>query len=138
MPDLREDARHYSRPAPPDGGAIPLYPAFISGETTKEDQAMWGQKQELSGDGMLAVGSQKASEAMEMLRSGIDQATRAMRELTDASGDLVQRAGGMAKDLRKQSERAASTLSHQVEQNPLTSLAIAFAVGFMFASLIRR
>ena len=71
---------------------------------------MWGQKQELSGDGVLAVSSQRTSEAIEMLRSGIDQATRAMRDLTEASGDLAQRAGGMAKDLRKQSERAVSTV----------------------------
>ena len=100
---------------------------------------MWGQKQELSGDGVLALSSQRTSEAIEMLRSGIDQATRAMRDLTEASGDLAQRAGGMAKDLRKQSERAVSTVSHQVEQNPLTSLAIAFAVGFIVcATLIRR
>ena len=100
---------------------------------------MWGQKQESSGDGMLTFSAQRASEAIEMLRSGIDQATRAMRDLTETSGDLAQRAGGMAKDLRKQSERAVTTVSHQVEQNPLTSLAIAFAVGFIVcAALIRR
>jgi ElaB/YqjD/DUF883 family membrane-anchored ribosome-binding protein len=105
----------------------------------KEDPAMWGQKQELSGDGVLAVSSERTSEAIEMLRSGIDQAARAMRDLTEASGDLAQRAGGMAKDLRKQSERAVTTVSHQVEQNPLTSMAIAFAVGFIVcAALIRR
>jgi ElaB/YqjD/DUF883 family membrane-anchored ribosome-binding protein len=104
----------------------------------KEDQAMWGQKQELSGDGMLTLSSQRASEAIEMLRSGIDQATRAMRDLTETSGDLVQRAGGMAKDLRKQSERAVSTVSHQVEQNPLASLAIAFAVGFIVCAALTR
>jgi ElaB/YqjD/DUF883 family membrane-anchored ribosome-binding protein len=100
---------------------------------------MWGQKQELSGNGVLTLSSQRASEAIEMLRSGIDQATRAMRDLTETSGDLAQRAGDMAKDLRKQSERAVSTVSHQVEQNPLTSVAIAFAVGFVVcAALIRR
>jgi ElaB/YqjD/DUF883 family membrane-anchored ribosome-binding protein len=100
---------------------------------------MWGQKQEISGDGVLTLSSQRASEAIEMLRSGIDQATRAMRDLTETSGDLAQRAGDMAKDLRKQSERAVSTVSHQVEHNPLTSVAIAFAVGFVVcAALIRR
>jgi ElaB/YqjD/DUF883 family membrane-anchored ribosome-binding protein len=105
----------------------------------KEDQAMWGQKPELSGDGVLTVSSQRASEAIEMLRSGIDQATRAMHDLTETSGDLVQRAGGVARDLRKQSERAVTTVTHQVEQNPLTSLAVAFAVGFIVcAALIRR
>jgi ElaB/YqjD/DUF883 family membrane-anchored ribosome-binding protein len=106
----------------------------------KEDQAMWGQKQERWGDdGLLTLSSQRTSEAIEMLRSGIDQATRAMRDLAAASGDLTQRAGGMAKDLRKQSERAVSTFSHQVEENPLTSVAIAFAVGFILcAALIRR
>jgi ElaB/YqjD/DUF883 family membrane-anchored ribosome-binding protein len=105
----------------------------------KEDQATWGQKQELSGDGLLAPSSERTREAIEMLRSGIDQATRAMRDLTEASGDLAQRAGGMATDLRKQGERAVSTISHQVEQNPLTGLAIAFAVGFIIcAALIRR
>src|ERR1700757_2852752 len=115
MPDLRDGARHYSRPAPADGGAIPLYRAFYLAIKNEGGPSNVGAKQELSGDGALTLSSQRASEAIEMLRSGIDQATCAMRDLTETSGDLAQRAGGMAKDLRKHSERAVTTISHQVE-----------------------
>ena len=44
----------------------------------------------------------------------------------------------MAKELRAQGERAVGSVSEQVEHNPMTSLAIAFAVGFLVASLVRR
>jgi ElaB/YqjD/DUF883 family membrane-anchored ribosome-binding protein len=117
----------------------------------QEDKMMWGQKHEGegrsvgqsdgSGNGSLPS-SQEATEAIERLRSGIDQASRAMRDLTQVGGhwaqDLQERARDMAKDLRSQGERAVGTVSQQVEHNPLTSLAVAFAVGVIFASLIRR
>jgi len=51
---------------------------------------------------------------------------------------LPERARYMAKELRSQGERAVGTVSQQVEHNPGTSLAVAFAVGFICASLIRR
>jgi ElaB/YqjD/DUF883 family membrane-anchored ribosome-binding protein len=110
---------------------------------------MWGQKQEgndgsaarSGGDGAL-LSSLEASQAIERLRSGIDQASRAVRELTQTGGDWAQglpdRARDLAKELRHQSERAVDTVSHQVEHNPITSLAVAFAVGFICATLIRR
>ena len=112
---------------------------------------MWGQKQEGeersllrsdgSGDGTL-LNSRQATEAIEKLRSGIDQASRAMRDLTQVSEHWAQgvqeRALGVAKELRSQGERAVSTVSQQVEHSPLTSLTIAFAVGFVCATLIRR
>jgi ElaB/YqjD/DUF883 family membrane-anchored ribosome-binding protein len=44
----------------------------------------------------------------------------------------------MAMELRNQGERAVSTVSQQVEHNPLTSLAVAFAVGCVLGTLIRR
>ena len=112
---------------------------------------MWGQKQEgedrspvrSDGEGDAALlSSREATEAIEKLRSGIDQASRAMRDLTQASEHWAQsiqdRARDMAKELRSQGERAVGTVSQQVEHNPLTSLAVAFAVGFLCATLIRR
>jgi ElaB/YqjD/DUF883 family membrane-anchored ribosome-binding protein len=112
---------------------------------------MWGQKQESEdrstvradggGDGTL-LSSPQVSEAIDKLRSGIDQASRAMRDLTHVSehwaNGLQDRARDMAKELRSQGERAVGTVSQQVEHNPLTSLAAAFAVGFLCATLIRR
>lgn len=112
---------------------------------------MWGQKQEGEdrspvrsdggGDGTL-LRSREATEALEKLRSGIDQASRAMHDLTQTgehwAQGLQERARGMAKGLRNQGEHAVGTVSHQVEHNPLTSLAVAFAVGFLCATLIRR
>jgi ElaB/YqjD/DUF883 family membrane-anchored ribosome-binding protein len=119
--------------------------------TEQEDQAMWGQRQEgeersrfrSDGGGDRALlSTQQANEAIEKLRSGIDQASRAMRDLTQVSGHwalgVQERALDVAKGLRNQGERAVTTVSHQVEHNPLTSLAVAFAVGFVCATLIRR
>jgi len=48
------------------------------------------------------------------------------------------RSDGGAGELRNQGERAVSTVSQQVEHNPLTSLAVAFALGCVFGTLIRR
>ena len=65
-----------------------------------------------------------------------------MRDLTQAGGHWAQgfqeRTRDAAKELRNQSGRAVTTVSQQVEHNPLTSLAVAFAVGFLCATLIRR
>jgi ElaB/YqjD/DUF883 family membrane-anchored ribosome-binding protein len=44
----------------------------------------------------------------------------------------------MAVQLRNQGERAVSTVSQQVEHNPLTSLAVVFALGCVVGTLIRR
>jgi ElaB/YqjD/DUF883 family membrane-anchored ribosome-binding protein len=116
----------------------------------QEDKMMWGQKHEGdrsvvpsdgNGNGAL-LSSREATEAIERLRSGIDQASRAMRDLTQVGGDwaygVQERVRDMAKELSSQGERAVGTVSRQVEHNPLTSVAIAFAVGVICASLIRR
>jgi hypothetical protein len=88
------------------------------------------------------LSSWEASEAIERLRSGIDQASRAMRDLTHAgehwAHGVQDRARNIAKELRGQGDRAVGAVSQQVEHNSLASLAAAFAVGFICASLIRR
>jgi ElaB/YqjD/DUF883 family membrane-anchored ribosome-binding protein len=98
---------------------------------------------EHSGDGgKSGLGFGQASDAVEKLRSVVDQASRSIRDLTQASEQWAQtaqeRASEMAKELRTQGERAVGTVSQQVEHNPLASLAVAFAVGFLVASLVRR
>ncbi|HEV2097384.1 MAG TPA: hypothetical protein VGR45_00505 [Stellaceae bacterium] len=84
----------------------------------------------------------QASEAVRKLHSVVDQASRSIRELTEASEQWAQtaqeRATAMAKELRGQGEHAVGTVSKQVEHNPLVSVALAFAVGFLIASLVRR
>ena len=114
---------------------------------------MWGQNQEggdsVEGSGQsdgqgngTSAGLRQASEAIDRLRSRIDQASQAMRDLTQVTEQWAEgtqhRVRGIAKDLRGQGERAVETVSRQVEHNPLTSLAVAFAVGFLCAALIRR
>jgi ElaB/YqjD/DUF883 family membrane-anchored ribosome-binding protein len=93
-----------------------------------------------SGAGEPGLGP--ASEAVDKLRSVVDQASRSIRDLTEASEQWAQtaqeRATEMAKELRVQGEHAVGAVSKQVEQNPLISVAVAFAVGFLVASLVRR
>lgn len=104
-----------------------------------ENQEGWSRP---GGDGNAPYGVNQATEAVDKLRGVLDQASRSMRELTQATEQWAQEtqtwAREMAKEWRAQGERAVGTVSHQVEQNPLTSLAIAFAVGFLVASVTRR
>jgi ElaB/YqjD/DUF883 family membrane-anchored ribosome-binding protein len=50
---------------------------------------------------------------------------------------VSDRARNIAKELRGQGDRAVGALSQQVEHNPLANVAVAFAVGFICASLIQ-
>jgi ElaB/YqjD/DUF883 family membrane-anchored ribosome-binding protein len=128
---------------------------FIAHLGGEKDKAMLGQKQE-SENRSLGSGAQtnggatngtslslrQATEAIEKLRSRINEASQAMRDLTQVSEQWAEGTQGrvrdMAMQLRNQGERAVSTVSQQVEHNPLTSLAIAFAFGCVCAALIRR
>ena len=90
--------------------------------------------------GGTALG-QQANQALEGLRSVIEQASQVLRDLTQAGGQWVQnrdRARELAQGLRVQSEQAVGTVSRQVEQNPMMSLAVAFAMGYLLATMTRR
>ena len=90
--------------------------------------------------GGTALG-QHASQALEGLRSVIEQASQVLRDLTQAGSEWVQntdRAREMAQGLRTQGEQAVGTVSRQVEQNPMMSLAVAFAMGYLMATMTRR
>ena len=109
----------------------------------KEDKAMLGQKQQSEdrSDGGAAA-FEEASAALSGLRSAIDQASHTLRELSRAGEKWAKDAEGRAieigKGLRGHGERAVGGVARQVEQNPLASLAIAFALGFLCATLARR
>ncbi len=101
------------------------------------------EKAERSGDeGKTAFGFGQASDAVEKLRPLDDQASRSIKDFTQASEqwaqDAQERARGIAKDLSEQGGRAVGAVSDTVEHNPLASLAVAFAAGFLLASLIKR
>ena len=86
--------------------------------------------------------AEEAAAAMNGLRAVIEKASQTMRDLTQAGEEWAkgaeERALEMSKELRSRGERAVGGVSKQVEQNPLTSLAVAFALGFIAAALIRR
>jgi ElaB/YqjD/DUF883 family membrane-anchored ribosome-binding protein len=93
------------------------------------------------GDSAGAALGQQANQAIEGLRSVIEQASQVLRDLTQAGSQWVQnsdRAREMAQGLRTQGEQAVGTVSRHVEQNPTMSLAIAFAMGYLLAAMTRR
>ena len=93
------------------------------------------------GDNSGTALGQQASQALEGLRSVIEQASQVLRDLTQAGGQWVQnndRTREMAQGLRVQGEQAVGTVSRQVEQNPMVSLAVAFAMGYLLATMTRR
>jgi ElaB/YqjD/DUF883 family membrane-anchored ribosome-binding protein len=93
---------------------------------------------EESGD----MAREQANEARHGLRAAVDHASSSLRELRGAGTQWAkgsqERAVALGKDLRGRGERAVGGVSQRVEQNPLTSVAVAFAVGFVCASLVRR
>jgi ElaB/YqjD/DUF883 family membrane-anchored ribosome-binding protein len=100
-------------------------------------------KEWLGGAGnAIESGFSQAAEAIEKLRTVVDQASRSIKDLTEASEhwaqDAQERAREVASQLRAQSNRAVGSMTETVEHNPLTSMAVAFAVGFLVASLIKR
>jgi ElaB/YqjD/DUF883 family membrane-anchored ribosome-binding protein len=84
----------------------------------------------------------QATDAIERLRGVVEQATTTVRDLSQASGEWAQtaqkQARDMAKQMREQSEWAMGTMSRQVEQYPLTSIAVAMGVGYMLGMMMRR
>jgi ElaB/YqjD/DUF883 family membrane-anchored ribosome-binding protein len=88
------------------------------------------------------MNSGQTGEALDRLRALLDQASQMLRDLGQQSGQWTQatqnRASKMTQQLRERSGAAVDSVSRQVEQNPLTSIGIAFAVGFVCAALIRR
>jgi len=118
------------------------------------------EKQESGNRSLTSEGLGQAGEALEGLRSVIDQASRAVHELTQASQQWTkiaqERGRDMSEELRNQGQRDLSSVSQQaqglreqgewalggvseqVERNPLTSLTIAFALGYLAATLMRR
>ena len=121
---------------------------------------MAAEKQESGNRSLTSEGLGQAGEALEGLRSVIDQASRAVHDLTQASQQWAkiaqERGRDMSEELRNQGQRALSSVSQQaqglreqgewalggvseqVERNPLTSLTIAFALGYLAATLMRR
>ena len=115
---------------------------------------MLGQKQETEnlshdsgaqtngGANGTSLSLRQATEAIDKLRSRINDVSQSMRDLTKVSEQWVEgtqgRVGEMAVQLRNQGERAVSTVSQKVEHNPLTSLAVVFALGCVLGTLIRR
>ena len=87
-------------------------------------------------------GMAQATEVMEKLRNVVDQASQSIKELTQIGQQWAQMAPGRAQEVaqqvREQGGRAVGQMSETVEQNPLASMAVAFAVGFLLASLIKR
>ena len=84
---------------------------------------------------------QQASQTIEGLRSVIEQASQVLRDLTQAGNQWVQnsdRAREVAQGIRNQGEQYVGTVSRQVEQNPMISIGVAFAMGYLLATLTRR
>ena len=86
-----------------------------------------------------AVDLEQTSEALRGLRGAIDRASHGLRELGRTGEQWAEeRALELGRGLRGQGERAVGGVARQVEQNPLTSVAIAFTLGVLCALAARR
>jgi ElaB/YqjD/DUF883 family membrane-anchored ribosome-binding protein len=89
-----------------------------------------------------ASGFELAERGLRGLRAAVDHAANSLRGLSrtgeEWAKDAQDRTVAIGKGLRSQGERAVDGVSRQVEQNPLASLAVAFALGFLCAAAITR
>jgi ElaB/YqjD/DUF883 family membrane-anchored ribosome-binding protein len=56
----------------------------------------------------------------------------------EAASDLSDRAAQLYENLATQGKRSVKAVSHQVEEQPLLSLLVAFGVGFVASKLLSR
>jgi ElaB/YqjD/DUF883 family membrane-anchored ribosome-binding protein len=56
----------------------------------------------------------------------------------DAAGRLRERADGLYEDIHDRGKRSAEAMRHQVEERPLTAIALAFAIGYIGGRLLSR
>jgi ElaB/YqjD/DUF883 family membrane-anchored ribosome-binding protein len=99
------------------------------------------------------MNSRQISDALDRLRSLLDQTSQVLRDLGQQSGEWTQtaqtRASEMARQLRDQTRQlrdqsgvAVDRVSRQVEQNPKASVGVAFgaalAIGILTGALLFR
>ena len=72
------------------------------------------------------------AKALEHLKSG------AVNSASDIAETVSDEAAALYEALHKRSDRAAKVLGKHVEEQPITSLLVAFAVGFLFSRLTAR
>jgi hypothetical protein len=111
-------------------------------ETTMAKEATAAEKQESAATNGSDAAIEQANEAVSGLRAAIGEASRTLRMLARAGEERARgaeaRAVEIGKQLRGHGERAAGGVAQQVKENPLASLAVAFALGFLCAALVRR
>lgn len=111
-------------------------------------QAKVGEMRD-SAQEMVNSSQAQAGEMLDRMRLLLDQASQMLRDFGTQSGqwtqaaqnragEMARQASDMARQLRDQSGVAVDSVSRQVERNPLTSIGIAFAVGFACAALVAR
>jgi ElaB/YqjD/DUF883 family membrane-anchored ribosome-binding protein len=84
----------------------------------------------------LAMLKRDMAALMSQLKSG---AVRGAKEAAENTfEDISERASRIYDQVASQGERSAAAISRKVEEQPLTSLLIAFGVGFIFSRLISR
>jgi ElaB/YqjD/DUF883 family membrane-anchored ribosome-binding protein len=76
------------------------------------------------------------AKAIERFRNtSLDDAVEHVQDLAEEVGDNVTE---LYKDAAKRGQRSAKALSRKVEDQPLTSLMVAFAAGFLLSRIISR
>jgi ElaB/YqjD/DUF883 family membrane-anchored ribosome-binding protein len=68
-----------------------------------------------------------------------DDFARVVKDLaSNAKGEISDETKRLYAKLSQQSERSAKRLAREVEERPLTTLLLAFGIGFIGGSLMRR
>jgi hypothetical protein len=84
------------------------------------------------GSGETAVDLEKIREDLASLREDLARLT------SDAKGEISEEARRLYARLSDQGQRSATAISRGIEEQPLLTLLLAFGIGFIGGSLLRR
>lgn len=79
--------------------------------------------------------SERAHESVDQVAG---KASKAEERIRNKAGDAKDRANDVEQKAKRRSEEALHSVSNFVEENPLTSLGLAFAAGTLLSALRRR
>jgi ElaB/YqjD/DUF883 family membrane-anchored ribosome-binding protein len=86
-----------------------------------------------------AADFEKLREDIAALRGDLTRLVKSMsRDAGDLSNEAQQEARRLYSKLAKESERSAKAIVHELEERPLTTLLIAFAIGFVGGRFLPR
>jgi ElaB/YqjD/DUF883 family membrane-anchored ribosome-binding protein len=106
---------------------------------SKEEETKMSDSRTKAAAEEAAADLEKLREDIAALRSDLTRLVKSMsKDAGDLSNEAQREARRLYSKLAKEGERSAKAVVHELEERPLTTLLIAFAIGFVGGRLLPR